>query len=354
MAKFYDWDKTISYDADVTAVIGARGIGKTFGLRKQCINDYLKRGYRFVEVVRYKVELSDVADGYFDRLAHLDEFEDYEFKTDSKYMYIAKKDSENADKKLAWHVMGYFVALSEMQKKKKKTFDNVRRIIFDEFILERWDRFHTYLPNEPMILANMVDTVSRERADTDGVKPRVYLLANACDLANPYFAFYHVGTDLDFGFRWFNSKTFLLHYVDSGSYATEKLEGTVAGKMMGNSEAGKVAAFNKFVGYTQDFVQSKPARAKFNFGIVCNGRKYGIWLDMTEGLYYISEKIPNNTNRVIYSLTNADSALNYIAAKRASGVFRIFSEAYYMGLIRYETLLLKNDFAKVLQMFGIR
>ena len=31
MAEYYDWHKTLSYDADVTMVIGARGVGKTFG-----------------------------------------------------------------------------------------------------------------------------------------------------------------------------------------------------------------------------------------------------------------------------------------------------------------------------------
>ena len=41
MADFYDWHKTLSYDADVTMVIGPRGVGKTFGLRKQCIKDFL-------------------------------------------------------------------------------------------------------------------------------------------------------------------------------------------------------------------------------------------------------------------------------------------------------------------------
>ena len=71
MAEFYDWAKTLSYDADVTMVIGARGIGKTFGLRRQCIRDFLKDGSRFVEITRYNNELSGVSDGYFNRLSEL-------------------------------------------------------------------------------------------------------------------------------------------------------------------------------------------------------------------------------------------------------------------------------------------
>ena len=74
MADYYDWHKTLSYDSDVTMVIGPRGIGKTFGLRYQCIKDFLKDGSRFVEVCRFKAELSGVSDGYFNRLQDMPEF----------------------------------------------------------------------------------------------------------------------------------------------------------------------------------------------------------------------------------------------------------------------------------------
>ena len=74
MADFYDWHKTLSFDADVTMVIGPRGIGKTFGLRYQCIKDFLKDGSRFVEVCRFKAELSGVSDGYFGGRCSVDSY----------------------------------------------------------------------------------------------------------------------------------------------------------------------------------------------------------------------------------------------------------------------------------------
>ena len=155
MADFYDWNKTLSYDADVTMVIGARGIGKTFGLRKQCIKDFLRDGSRFVEITRYNNELSGVSDGYFNRLSSLPDFSDYVFKSDARYAYIADKDETK--KKPEWKLIGYFVSLSSAQRMKKRTFDHVRRLIFDEAILERSDRYHRYLPNEFGTLANLVE-----------------------------------------------------------------------------------------------------------------------------------------------------------------------------------------------------
>ena len=95
MSDYYDWHTTLSYDADITMVIGPRGVGKTFGLRKQCIEDFQKRGSRFVEVVRYKNELASVSDGYFNRLQ--DYFDGYIFKTNAQYGFIAKEPTRNED-----------------------------------------------------------------------------------------------------------------------------------------------------------------------------------------------------------------------------------------------------------------
>ena len=361
MADYYDWHKTLSYDADVTMVIGARGIGKTFGLRVQCIRDWIKDGSRFVEVCRFKNELSGVADGYFNRTGTLPEFDDYVFKTDARYAYIALKPTDDGEKKSKpdWHLIGYFIALSDAQRMKKRTFDKVRRIIFDESILESSDRYHNYLPNEFGVLANLVDTVSRERADTYSIRPRVYLLGNACDLSNPYFAAYGVGTDLKFGYRWYAKKTFLLHYVESGDYAMEKLTGTVAGRMMQGTVAATVAIDNEFVGVTDEFVCRKPSRAKFSFGIVCEGSEFGVWCDLHGGLYYVTDKLPKNAKRddfngPIFALTVDDNRINYIAARRANKTLSYFAEMYYLNLVRYDSIKTKADFRTVLSMFGIR
>lgn len=353
MAKYYDWEKTLSYDADVTMIIGARGMGKTYGIRKQFINDYINHKWRFVEVTRYKNELSGVSDGYFDRVGKESEFDGLMFKTDARYAYIAEKPDDD-EKKPDWHVCGYFTALSDSQRLKKRTFDNVRRILLDEAVLERSDRYHRYLTNEFGVLANLVDTVSRERADTSGVRPRVYLLGNACDLANPYFAAYHVGTDLSFGYRWYANKTFLLHYVEPGEYGREKARKTVAGRMLSNTEAGKIAMGNEFIHANSEFIRQKTKNSKFLFGIVCNGCKYGIWLDQSEGYYYVTSQIPRNTGKPIYSLTRDDASINYVAANKLSVVMRYVQDMYYYGLLRYESEDIEVRFGDVLQMFGVR
>lgn len=352
MSKFYDWERTLSYDADVTMVIGARGIGKTFGLRRQCILDFLRDGSRFCEITRYKNELSGVSDGYFNRLSELTEFASYVFRTDSRYAYIADKPED--EEKPAWKLIGYFVALSDNQRLKKRTFDHVRRLIFDEAILERSDRYHRYLTNEFGALANVVDTVSRERADTKSLRPRVYLLGNACDLSNPYFAAYGVTTDITFGYRWFADKTFLLHYVAPGDYGRQKAAGTVAGRMMRRTEAGRVAISNEFQHRDNGLVMKKPKSARFWFGVLCNGESFGVWADTTTGLFHVTSRIPEGQEAATLALTRADMTINTIAASRTSTLMRHLTDCYYMGSFRYEDERVMEGFGNVLALFGIR
>lgn len=359
MAEYYNWEKTLAYDADVTMVVGSRGVGKTFGLRKQFIKDFLRDGSRFCELVRFKNELSSVSDGYFNRLQRLPDFKGYMFKTDSHYAFIAKKPKSKKEKP-QWQLIGYFLALSCFQSERKKTFDNVRRIIFDEAILDRSDIYHRYMPNEFGKLTDLVDTISRERSDDNEesvipkIRPRIYLLGNACDLSNPYFAAYGVGTDLKFGYRWYAGKTFLLHYVDPGIYAKEKAKGTVAGRMYSRTEQGQVSINNEFMKKGKDFIRKKSKNAKFNFGIILNGRKFGVWLDQREGYYYVTGKIPNNTGCPIYALTRNDTTINYVAANKLSGMMRYVSDMYYYKLLRYENESIMLGFYNVLSMFGIR
>lgn len=353
--KYYDWNKTFSYDADVTMVVGARGYGKTYGLRSQFIRDFKKDQSTFVEVVRYKTELEGVSSDYFGRISGDSEFEGLEFKTDTKHAWISHKDAIDEKGKQKWEIIGYFVALSQGQQIKKRTFNKVKRINFDEAILDKDDIYHNYLRNEFAKLANIVDTVSRERADTKGIKPHLYLLGNALDIMNPYFINYKIGTKPKYGYTWYNNKNMLLHYVKDDDYSREKQKGTVAGRMLANSVDGLIAARNEFVKVSDDFIKQKPSRAKFSFGIAYNYKKYGIWIDYSEGYYYVNENIPSNTNgKPIFALTASDNKINYIAAKKAEKALKGFTELYYMGIVRYSSYEVREEFIDALTLFGVR
>jgi hypothetical protein len=224
-------------------IIGARGLGKTYGVRKYMIEDYLKNGYCFVEVTRFREENNDVAANYFSRIIQDDIFPEYEFRTTNKIAEIRKK--KTGKKENEWKTIGYFIPLSLQQQKKKSTYVNVRNICMDEIIIDNDDRYHTYLKNEFEQLAKLVDTVTRERADdTELRKPRIFLLGNACDAFNPYFQHYDVPLEPEFGLQWLGGKTCLFDYVRDDAYAEQKTKNTVSGRMLKNND--DMTAKNRF------------------------------------------------------------------------------------------------------------
>lgn len=353
--KFYNWNDTLGYNADVTCVITMRGVGKTYGLRKQFVKDWLKDGSRFVEVTRYKDEVDDIFDNYFEKLeANAEEcVKDLIFRYTKKNVFVAHKPKEG--EKPEWETIGYFAALSQMQRTKKKTYVNVKRILFDEAILDYSDRFHRYLPNEWSLLTNVVDSCTRENADSEvDTSPHVYLLANACDLVNPIFARYGINEAPKFGKQWYAGKSFLLDYVDPKISAVKKIENTLAGRMMKGTQEAETIAQNKFKNADSDFIASKTSGAKFSFGVIYRSHKFGIWLDWEEGYYYVTSKIPKNTKEPIYALTRDDNKANLIAAKRSEYTLKTFVELYYAGVVKYENVALQNNFLDALSLFGVR
>ena len=188
--RFYRWDKTFSRQTgtqgEICIIAGAKDIGKTFGLRMQCVEDYLTRKVPFCEICRTKTERDSVKTGYFDKLQKDGYYTDFDFKTEHDTGYINLGNEKEPD----WQVICYFVALSAFQQEKKRTFSKPYRFIFDEAIIDTKDRYHRYLKDEFLILANLLDTISRQQPGDD-YSYKVYLLGNACDMTCPYFR--HLG-----------------------------------------------------------------------------------------------------------------------------------------------------------------
>lgn len=357
LSKYYDLHKTLSFDALFTMIITSRGRGKTYGVRKQSIKDHIKDGSTFAEICRFKDEIKNIKNGYFDKIILNNEFPDYEFKIEGNKGFIAKKivnNEQNKKKnKLNWEFLCGFYALSEYQNIKKRTHVNLKRVIFDEAIIEKLDRYHTYFNNEYDILLNIVDSLSREDAHNEKIKVRIYLLANACDLINPYFIKFGINDIPKFGYSWYKNKNVLLHYEDPKEYAILKEQNTLVGKLSSN-EVQETANKNVFIQKGKEFIISKPKNAKFSFGIKVREKNFGVWIDYVNGYIVIDKKIPNGNNNTVYTLFREDNTLNTISATRANTALNSLKQFYYDGLIRYTSYSIMENFKYVFDILGIR
>lgn len=355
--KYYDWKRTFNYDADITMVVGDRGVGKTYGLRRQFVDDFSKRGERFVCVCRTKDSMATIARGYFSKICEVDKSirEKYEFNCNSSGAFIRPKS--DSKKKPPWEQIGYFVAMSQFGLAKETTFERVRRIVLDEGVIELIDRYHNYLSNEWYILSSIVNSCARETGETRKHKPNVYILGNACDLINPYFAACGIEDVPPYGKTWYRDKTFLLDYVEPDSERERDVtENTVAGRMMRGTAQADVYVKNEFANADRKFIAEKPRSAKYSFTIVSTHSTWGVWLDKPSGRYYVTAKVPSDyaTRATVCAMTARDMRRDAVSGMRVRKYLRTFFDLYGMGIIMFDSIRTREDFVHAFSLFGIR
>ena len=322
--QYYDWPRTFSYNAPLTIVVGARGIGKTYGLRKACLKDFLKDGSRYVEVFRTKAAARVAAPGYFDKLALDDDFTDWEFKSDATGGYMKPRGS---GRKVKFQRVCYFVPMTA--------------------------------PGEFSRFGNIIDTVTRQRAG-DGTTPRAYLLGNAVDLINPYFTALGISEPPKPGYTWYAGKRVLVHSaVQSENDAAAKLDSTLAGMILdiaGDDAEIASATQNVFTPKGDTFVDRKAKVAYPLVSLVWRGSCVTLWARKGEGPYYhikkgISEELKKQGR--VYYFSKDDARIDFRAARRAEKSLRWIADALAHGKITTETPAEFETLTEVVNYLGL-
>ena len=346
---YYDRLRTqiLPRNADVNLIIGARGLGKTYAVRRYMLEDYIKNGICFVEVTRYREENNDVAANYFDRIMEDNIFPEWEFRTHNKVAEARR----TGDKE--WKTCGYFIPLSLQQQKKKSTYVRVRNICMDEIIIDTDDRYHRYLKNEYEQLAKLVDTVTRERADdTELRKPRIFLLGNACDAFNPYFQHYDVPLEPEFGLQWLDGKSCLFDYVRDDGYAAQKIKNTVAGRMLKHNS--DMTAGNRFEHHDTAFLDKPHAHARLSYVFRWMRVEYGVVIDLRCGYVFITTTYDKAAHVPYFAVTRDDNRLNYLTATVAKDAIKNLTAYYALGYLRYDTVETQHAISDMLRAFGVK
>lgn len=367
MARYYNWTKTINYynrkerQAEFTAIIGGKGIGKTFGARKLVIERYLKTKERFCELCRYANQMEDIEKEYTEKLQFKGYFEEYVFKLKQHALYIAKKpvpywvedkkgETVEVVDKPEWELCGYFAAMTQYITMKQRTFVNVNTIIVDEFILERESSYTRYLQNEFTIFMRCCSSIWREE-ENDPRNLRCLLLANAVDFLNPYFAAWNITEPPKKGYSWHMGKSLLIDMVDMDTVDIGS-EDTLVRRMTIDDKDAAMAYDNQFKNYDIEFIAKKTPEANFDSELRYRGDCFGIWKDSR--LYYVSRQIANDENRRILNFHIEDASLE----SRSFAITMIFPKimraAYFNHRLRFEDAAIKDKFFEFLKEIGIR
>ena len=274
--KYYSFGPVLSRNAVYNFVVGARGLGKTYGAKVKAVKDYLKRGDQFIYLRRYQTELT-TRNTWFADIEH--EFPGVIFRVQGEMAQLNR-----TGKKDGWETIGFFVALSKAQSKKSVAYPKVKLIIFDEFIIEK-GAVH-YLPQEATAFNNFYSTVDRWKDKT-----RVLFLANSVSIMNPYFIEFNIRPDE--GVEWVTSHDGFLvaHFAPSDEFATGVYK-TRFGRFIKDTDYADYSVASSFHDNTNAMVGKKPRTAKYHCTLETKTGTFSVWVDYSGPHYYIQEKRP--------------------------------------------------------------
>ena len=197
---WYSLNKILTYNAYLNFILGGRGIGKTFSVKKYLLNKAYYENKQFIYLRRTQTELMEIdKDSFFTSELLEQVFKDYEMqeietvRNSTKILFKCTEDGEEkfhtiiiSSKKITIdnRIMCYFKSLSTWVKLKGSEYPDVWYIMFDEVLIDTASR-NTYLPNEVNAFIQLVSSVFRHRDNR-----KIFLLSNATNYNNPYFNYF--------------------------------------------------------------------------------------------------------------------------------------------------------------------
>lgn len=336
MGKFWNIQKTASYNCLFNFILGIRGAGKTYGLLKYLIERYQKNGYRFLYVRRSEEELQKLTTQKSGRIFnHVQtEFEGHALWAESNVLHIDKE------------TCGYAQALSTAVKMKSDAMDNVRDIVFDEFVIDKNISFQRYLNDEVTAFLELYESVARPGARPYDV--RCWFLGNAITSTNPYFDYF--GLDMPYKSDVLTRDEFLVQMVAPPELIQAK-KSTRFYKAIAGSAYEAYAAENKFLRDNTHFIGKKGKDAEYQFTFIYYDDMIGVWRDYRNGKYYISDDVEKQC-RMVYAVTTDTHEPNTLLLKgfKNSVQLKNLKNAYDLGCVYYETQRLHNWFKDIVRM----
>ena len=346
---FWDIKRTLTYNALINLIVGNRGGGKSFGFKEHAIDNFIKKHEQFGYIRRYKDDLKEPMIQFFTDIAY--KYPDYEFKTDSKYFYIRLRPADKNEKWTDNDIAGYGFSLSTANNKKSISYPNITLLGFDEFLLDEGNQ--RYLPNEPLKLLNLYETIARP--GTGHKRVILFMLANAITITNPYFLFWNLkmptSKDKNDKLIWKHpTRPILVEEVANDKFIEVK-KNSEFGKLVADTRYSDFSIEDKFILDDDTFIDKKTGTARYWCTFIYKDNKIGVWMDSQAGLMFVSNDI-DPSYPIVYSITMKDHSPNtlFLRDKSKAGRFKVFMENYKLGNVRFENINIKNLTYEIIKM----
>lgn len=336
--KYWNINQILPYQRNFNFINGPRSIGKTYTTQKYCLKKCIERKIQFVYLVRTQDEKKDgVLQKAFEKVVQ-QQFKEFEFDYTDECMYLV--DTSKKVKK----VVGWCIAISEALKIKKRSFPNVKYIIFDEYMLE--SKNSTRYVNgwkEPDLFLSIYHTIDREED-----RVIAFMLGNNTSFYNPYHM--HPAFDIPetpVGCIWLGDNV-LFQWAKPSSELSESKTDCKFLKMIGNTGYGKYALNGEYTEDSKNFVEERSKKARHIFYFEFMGAKYGVWYDSNNGIIYIDYKYDPNT-KLKYALTLDDHSENTTLTKSKNvSLLKWLGDNFKLGNVRFVNMAIKKQGEKAI------
>lgn len=349
--KSFYWNlrATLTYNYLINIIVGNRGGGKTYGYKEWAIDDFIKNKRQFGYIRRYREDLQKSIPTFFNDIKH--KYPDYEFRVDGTKFYIRLKPTDEKQRWTEKDIAGYGFVLSTANNLKSIAFPNISKLCFDEFILDKGNQ--RYLTDEVGALLNLYETIARP--GTDHIRVRLFLLANAITITNPYFHYWNLKMPVrqDKNGKWirlYKDLGILVEDVRNEDFIDNK-KNTEFGKLVEGTRYGDFSIANKFYLDDDSFIEKKSPNARYYFTFTYMNEEFGVWVDFNEGKMWVSKDV-DPSFLLNFSLTLKDHRPNtlLINTKGKKGHFKTFTDAFKSGCVYFENQNIKNLTYEVIKM----
>ena len=329
---YYSYQKIDSYGCHIEVVIGARGIGKTFGAKKKCCKRFKYNSGHFAwirdtESACDKIRANNGAD-FFKDLAH---------RWNPKFFDLSKCYIKQDVIYINGEYAGKLLALSTYYNNKGAVFDDIDTVVLDEFIPEkiqanRGSRARQFL--------NTIESIGRLRPDF-----KIILLANSLDLADDILDIFDIKIT-DFGYYVNRDKDVVIHYAPNNPEFDSKRKKSLSGKLISGTQFEEQIAQNKFDCNDLQFFDKRPPKCQF-MCILHND--YGCCrLYERKGTIYVDHDLDPNWRKELRFVNNIRDVSPYrkLMGKNQLDNFRAY---FKHGRVEFKNATLRKVFIEFIK-----
>lgn len=344
---YYDYSHLDGYQCPCKIAVSRRGLGKTFSIKRRCVERFITRGEMFIYVVETGDMIKELAkdEGAKFWVALMEEYSKQD--TSRKRYFFSKltdlvieTDDEDTPPelrrnakliggtiKIGGKTAGYIVDFNSFGELKRNDFNGVKTVFVDEFISEKLDKTTLEYPKR---ISSIIQSIGRLRYI------RIYMAGNTVRLDDPILC--RMGFKIEkYGFykRYVRGKLFcVMHFVDPDDYPkfAKAYDESVAGQfayMLGETNEEE----NKFV----SDLPSNRKLVKFNY------KKGGVHLNIVKDNTIVTLRERNDGTYACVPFSAGRASKLYCLTEKEQGYKMGYLVIWSQNLRQFILNLLRGD-----------